>query len=396
MPGKEWAQASLEYLITYGWAIVMIFVIVSALIVIAGAGVNSNTCTNFWGLICKGVGVEGDEFVLILQNGTGQKIAINPFLDILFDGAYGYAIIVYQGVEYRFDEVEIAAGDEFILRARGILLSKEICLNYENQSGLTKMVCSALNLGEEGNAISACGYTVDRAGTFVLDTDISAASGDCITIGSDNVTVDCQNHTIDGALGSGSAIQFNAGLQNVTVVNCNITGNFDTGIQANSCQNALISNNYVNADNFGITVNVDIGSLVANNQAGGNMFGIFVRISSDTAIRDNDTGGNMTGIHVGGFSSNISVSGNDASGNTFSGIDIEDSVVSLNDNIANGNNLGGIDVRGSSTAALNNNTVCYTSVPDDISCEGLLTATGSGNIADWVNACPNLNFSACP
>ncbi len=146
-------------------------------------------------------------------------------------------------------------GDTFTLRAGGILLSKEICLNYENRSGLTKIVCLALKLGEEGNEISACGYTVDKPGTFVLEADISAASGDCITIGLDNVTVDCQNHTIDGALGTGSAIEFNAGLQDVTVVNCSISGQFDTGIQANSSQNALIGNNIVDVDNFGITVN---------------------------------------------------------------------------------------------------------------------------------------------
>ncbi len=65
----------------------MIIVIVSALTFIAEAGVNTNTCTNFWGLICKGVGVEGDELVLVLQNGAGQKIVISPFLDIVFDGA---------------------------------------------------------------------------------------------------------------------------------------------------------------------------------------------------------------------------------------------------------------------------------------------------------------------
>ena len=139
------AQAALEYLITYGWALIAIATVVGVLIFAAGGGVNSNTCTTFLSLVCKGIGVDGDTLVMVLQNATGQTISINPFSDICFDGKCGYAAIEYGDTTYRFDTVEIPAGAEFKVFGYGQVLASEMSITYtEETTGLTKTVTSGV------------------------------------------------------------------------------------------------------------------------------------------------------------------------------------------------------------------------------------------------------------
>lgn len=139
------AQSSLEYLITYGWALVMIATIIGVLVFATG-GINTNTCTTFLTMICKGVGADGDTLILVLQNTTGQKITINPFIDIRFDDKEGYAIVTYQGKDYRFDDVTISAGDEFTISAKGMALAAEVSITYtEKATGITRTVTSGLS-----------------------------------------------------------------------------------------------------------------------------------------------------------------------------------------------------------------------------------------------------------
>jgi len=138
-------QAALEYLITYGWALVAIVTIIGVL-VLSGGNVNSNTCTTFLTILCKGIDADGDQLMMVLQNATGQKITINPFTDIAFDGQYGYAKITYQGQEYRFEDVTIGAGDEFTITAEGMVLTNEMEITYREQNtGFTRTITS--NMG---------------------------------------------------------------------------------------------------------------------------------------------------------------------------------------------------------------------------------------------------------
>lgn len=150
MPQKKSlkGQAALEYLITYGWALVAIVTIIGVLVLSSGGNINSNTCTTFLTILCKGIDAEGDQLIMVLQNATGQKITINPFTDIAFDGQYGYAKIIYQGQEYRFEDVTIGAGEEFKITAEGRVLASEMELTYfENQTGLTRTISS--NMGTD-------------------------------------------------------------------------------------------------------------------------------------------------------------------------------------------------------------------------------------------------------
>ncbi len=166
---KNLAQASLEYLITYGWALVAIATIVGVLIFATGTGVNSNTCTTFLHLICKGVVADGDTLTLVLQNATGQAIKINPFTDISFGGKYGYATIDFQGTTYRFNEVTIPAGGEFTIEGTGMVLTNEMTISYyETQTGLTKTETSNISTDAPDN-IELSNDGVDNDGDGMAD-----------------------------------------------------------------------------------------------------------------------------------------------------------------------------------------------------------------------------------
>jgi len=143
---RKRAQAALEYLITYGWALVMVATIVTMLIFVTGGGINTNTCTTFLTMLCKGVGADGDTLVLVLQNITGQKISITPFIDIKFDDKAGYAIVTYQGKEYKFEEVTINSGDQFTISAKGMAQAETISITYiERSTGFTRTVTSKIS-----------------------------------------------------------------------------------------------------------------------------------------------------------------------------------------------------------------------------------------------------------
>lgn len=145
--------------------------------------------------MCKGIGAEGDTLVLVMQNATGQKITINPFTGITFDGEYGYAAIIYQGTTYRFQDVTINAGDQFRIEGYGMVLSDEISITYkEEATGLTKTATSGLGtdadndteLGNDGldtgsldgvdcadAGVEDCHYMVDADTGFDTGMDTS-------------------------------------------------------------------------------------------------------------------------------------------------------------------------------------------------------------------------------
>jgi len=140
------AQSGLEYMMTYGWALIAVATIVGFLIFASGGGVNQNTCTSFLTLVCKGVGADGDTLILVLQNSTGQKITINPLMDIAFDSEEGYAKIIYEGRTYWFDDVEIGAGTEFKIEGAGMANAEEISITYtEKSTGLKRTVTSSIS-----------------------------------------------------------------------------------------------------------------------------------------------------------------------------------------------------------------------------------------------------------
>lgn len=90
------AQAALEYLVTYGWALVAILIVVSvffAIGVLNPESYQTGTCRGFGkiGYIDHAVDASLGEFKIILANGSGEDIAdynATVYLDTDRDGSY--------------------------------------------------------------------------------------------------------------------------------------------------------------------------------------------------------------------------------------------------------------------------------------------------------------------
>ncbi|MEM3890149.1 MAG: hypothetical protein QXY17_01590, partial [Candidatus Micrarchaeia archaeon] len=78
----------------------------------------------------------------------------------------------------------------------------------------------AANCG--GSTPCNCGDTIIE--NYTMTSDLPC-SGTALTIGADNITLDCQGHTIETIDGNGKGIYLN-GRNNVTIKNCIIDGNY--------------------------------------------------------------------------------------------------------------------------------------------------------------------------
>ncbi|MEK6535873.1 MAG: LamG-like jellyroll fold domain-containing protein, partial [Actinomycetota bacterium] len=102
--------------------------------------------------------------------------------------------------------------------------------------------------------IRGCGDTISTAGeTYTLTTNISA-TGTCLTIGADNVTVNCNGHSLIGdCSGSTDYGVTTVGRNNVTVRNCMITC-FGDGVHFEQTNTSLIRNNTIHGNERGIGI----------------------------------------------------------------------------------------------------------------------------------------------
>ena len=191
------AQAALEYVITYGWALVAIATTIGIAVFLVGGNINTNTCTTFTALLCKGVQADGDQLMLVLQNATGQKITISPFTNIAFGTEYGYGKILFQGEEHILGEVTIGQGEEFIIIGQGVVLEDEITITYyEEQTGITRTVSSTIGtdapddieigndgIDNDGDGLTDCEETEIEGCRYVIeDGNVNNATNDLLII----------------------------------------------------------------------------------------------------------------------------------------------------------------------------------------------------------------------
>ncbi len=172
-------QAALEYLMTYGWALILLVVTASFLFVAGVGGFNRNSCQVNFAFLCKGVYTEGDMVILTLQNATARRIIINPFEGISFDDKMGYGTINYAGKTYRFEDVSIPSGDSFEVEGKGMVLAKKLSLTYtEIETGQTKTINISL--------------TTDTPKTTEISNDGIDNDSDNKTDCADTGTTNCQ------------------------------------------------------------------------------------------------------------------------------------------------------------------------------------------------------------
>jgi len=74
------AQAAMEFMMTYGWAIVVALVAIGVLVylgVLSPDRLLSNKCSLPTGITCLDFNVESSRVILVLQNNIGESITIN-------------------------------------------------------------------------------------------------------------------------------------------------------------------------------------------------------------------------------------------------------------------------------------------------------------------------------
>ena len=168
------AQAGLEYLMTYGWALVLVATVVGSLVFILGSPIDDESFqtsdpTKF---LIKGGQIIGDQALVKLQNTTGGEIRIT---DLLTSGYTGCSI----NGNYEIEGITISPGGEIeILCTLTQESTKTITVEYEDQLGLEDTVTVTSSggntpLGPGGETICDDGFDNDG------DTLIDCADPNC-------------------------------------------------------------------------------------------------------------------------------------------------------------------------------------------------------------------------
>ena len=452
MTGQK-AQAGLEYLLSYGWALILIATIIGVVIFVVTSPnqdliFRSSDPTK---ILLKGAAALGEIVQIKLQNITGGKIRITALT------SSDYTNMTLNG-QTLTTPIEIGPGGEITIEATGT--TGTITINYTDQAGIPRTATiTATGQGgtttePEGTPITACGTTISETGTYYLQDNLTTSSGNCITINADNVTINGNGKTITktgGLSDTGIALNGNGN----TVQNCSING-FYYGIYTSFGfpfpENNTVTGNTLSGNYMGTYITSGINLTVTANTANNNQTGIFIYAVQDSTVQGNtannnsDTGldlvnfvnstiqgntansnvgtgialteilfgttvtGNTArynnstgaiGIHV-SSSSDCTLSSNNASDN-YTGIYVAASTITMQGNTASDNSDIGVKVTDSWGDILNGNAACNNAA-GDFSCTNSQGASGTGNEFGVIGTlCINpiwpqlgVHYSPCP
>ncbi len=156
------AQAGLEYLMTYGWALILVATIITVLVFVVGkpgpsVAFNVSDPTKF---LLKSAGISGNTAGIVLQNATGGRILLKS---ISFSGDLGYAATAkLNGRTVTAGEfpIEILSGGE--IRMEGLNASNNcanagVTINYTDPFGFDR----AVNVTSGGAAGAIASFSLD-------------------------------------------------------------------------------------------------------------------------------------------------------------------------------------------------------------------------------------------
>jgi parallel beta-helix repeat protein len=207
-------------------------------------------------------------------------------------------------------------------------------------------------------------------------------------ITANNITLDCQDHKLNGTYYGTYGIYL-GGVSGNTIKNCIII-NFIIGIELSSSSNSILTNNRANSNDYGIRVDFSSNNILTNNTANASiLYGIILYSSSNNNIYNNTANSNPFGIELYNSSNNI-LTNNTANSNNI-GIRVEYSSNNnlIYSNTANSNHYG-IELRFSS-----NNNILTNNTANSNSWDGIYLSSSSNNnniIGNTVNSNVNIGF----
>lgn len=182
-------------------------------------------------------------------------------------------------------------------------------------------------------------YTIVKAGSYVLDTDVDTRNTFAIEISASNVTLDGNGHTLtDFNLESGVLID--SGASGVTVENFAKISGFTWGIYS-SGTDATITNNTLEKNDFGIYSHGSNAS-ITDNTASNNTVMVIYSLGNSVKITDNEVNYNQAGIVS--YADNATITNNSANNNENTGIKLSGSNDNVSGNTANNNGNSGIEL----------------------------------------------------
>ncbi len=208
----------------------------------------------------------------------------------------------------------------------------------------------------------SCGDTITKS--TALASDVGPCPENGIIIGADNITLDCNGHSITAASGNSypSAGVEMIGHSGVTIRNCIVTGFNGYGFHLEkSSNNKLLGNKAIN-NNQGFVVNGDFATnsdkntLDRNTATGnaGNGFSVSFDSNYNSLTRNTASGNQGAGFYLYVTDYNT-LTGNTATNNGYAGVDVDiASNNKLTGNTAASNDKIGFTISGSSNTLTGN------------------------------------------
>jgi parallel beta-helix repeat protein len=201
--------------------------------------------------------------------------------------------------------------------------------------------------------VSSCGTLSTAGETYVLAQDITSAAGTCLTLGANNIILDCAGHSITGTGTSGTGIS-SGRSSGVTIKNC-LVSRFYYGIYLDFSSNSILSNNTVSSAVVGFQFVAGSSNTATNNIADSNSYGFALQDSSNNIITSNSVNSNdQYGIELHTCRNNTLTNNSFSSSSGGNGIQLRySSFNTITNNNANSNLVGAGILLGDS----NNNTI---------------------------------------
>ena len=142
------AQSALEYLMTYGWALVVIVIVIAALVfLIQPSQVGGNTCSTTSGILITNHQLLGsnDNLSLILSNQTAASLT---GVDINVTGTIGGNTVTDSNTLTSLGTTATTTIIDFTGTqdvAAGSTYSLQVTFNYNDRDGLARSVTSTCN-----------------------------------------------------------------------------------------------------------------------------------------------------------------------------------------------------------------------------------------------------------
>ena len=171
--------------------------------------------------------------------------------------------------------------------------------------------------------ISQCGVDITTPNTVYTFTSDSTSSGDCVDVDADNVTIDCEGHSITGTGGTNGVW---SGSSGTVVENCTFS-DFAYGVSFEDVDGGVIKNSDMNSNDLaGILLLDSTGDNVYDNLLYENYAeaGLYLSGSTNSTITGNYFEDNDQGIYLDSGSDYNSMA-NNSFVNNYDGVLFEDS-----------------------------------------------------------------------